>query len=377
MPGGNSAQASFRQDDIALQNGAGSVVGRGYVAQRGDSISRLLGTSNPQDVGNFMRANGLVSSALTAGQNYFVPADGGSYGDSTALGQAVLNGDNARLAQLATNRSLTPDQAAAAYYSAGGRSLETVQANLFPSIANARALGIYSGDAVAASVNPLSSSPGAYVTASGGVSAAQRLAATAGTIDSITANLIGAFGYLAGKAIGVNEGDAAMMAAVGAMGGDLFALGAGTKSARLDNYASGLYRKLTPTSTNAGLFEVEQTGKYNYRVVGGGTSIDIDGYRGTTMLEAKYVGDMARSPYVADSGIPAFLREKILKEQQSEFQRFKAVITDPSVPFNRVEVLTNHNDAVPYFRSLLNQYELPGTVRVVPTQVSPFSTNKP
>ena len=125
MPGGNSAQGSFRQGEIAMQNGAGSVAGIGYVAQRGDSISRILGTSNPQNIGNFMRANGLGSSNLNAGQNYFVPADGGSYGDSTALGQAVLNSDNAKIAQLAAANAMTAERAVAIYNSYGGQSSET------------------------------------------------------------------------------------------------------------------------------------------------------------------------------------------------------------------------------------------------------------
>lgn len=66
------------------------------------------------------------------------------------------------------------------------------------------------------------------------------------------------------------------------------------------------------------MFEVEQTGPYNYRVQGGGTAIDIDGYNGTTMLDAKFVEKPAISPYVEESSVPDFLRTKILKEQQSK-----------------------------------------------------------
>jgi len=148
----------------------------------------------------------------------------------------------------------------------------------------------------------------------------------------------------------------------------------GLKGARhpdglVDGYVGGLYRKLTPTTTPAGLFEVEQAGKYNYRVVGGGQAIDIDGYRSTTILEAKYVGDPSRSPFIEGSSIPDHIREKILKVQQDEFRRLRAVIGDPTVPFNSLEVRTNSSAAAPYFKSLMKMYEIPGAVRVVETQV--------
>jgi len=146
--------------------------------------------------------------------------------------------------------------------------------------------------------------------------------------------------------------------------------------AAADDYASKLYRFQTPTGKASGLFEVEQTGPYNYRVPAGNTTIDIDGYQGPTMLDAKFVGKPSASPYVTDSNVPSFLRDKILKEQQSEFLRYKAAIDDPAVPFNRLNVLTNEPKALPYFQSLMDQYKIPGTVKVVPTNV-PQSTPKP
>jgi hypothetical protein len=99
-------------------------------------------------------------------------------------------------------------------------------------------------------------------------------------------------------------------------------------------------------------------------------------YQGATMLDAKFVGKPSASPYVTDSNVPSFLRDKILNEQQSEFLRYKAAIDDPAVPFNRLNVLTNEPKALPYFQSLMDQYKIPGTVKVVPTNV-PQSTPKP
>ncbi|MCO4094713.1 MAG: LysM peptidoglycan-binding domain-containing protein [Acidovorax sp.] len=92
-----------------------SVAGSGYVARSGDSISRILGSSSPQAIGNFMRANGLTSDRIEAGRNYFRPASVTTYGDSAALGQFALNQSNERIAAqraaaaLARNTSVTGD----------------------------------------------------------------------------------------------------------------------------------------------------------------------------------------------------------------------------------------------------------------------------
>ncbi|UWE15657.1 hypothetical protein [Herbaspirillum huttiense] len=83
-----------------------SVAGQSYVAARGESISKILGTSDPQAVGNFMRANGLTNSNLVAGNNYFIPDSTDAYGDSSALGQKTLNTDNARIALIAQQQAL-------------------------------------------------------------------------------------------------------------------------------------------------------------------------------------------------------------------------------------------------------------------------------
>lgn len=82
-----------------------TIPGRRVVAAGGSNISTLLGTSNPQAIGNFMVANGLTSSTIQAGQSYLIPDDRYAFGDQTALGQATLNGDNARIAALNQERA--------------------------------------------------------------------------------------------------------------------------------------------------------------------------------------------------------------------------------------------------------------------------------
>ncbi|WP_445405333.1 LysM peptidoglycan-binding domain-containing protein [Acinetobacter pittii] len=141
------------------------------------------------------------------------------------------------------------------------------------------------------------------------------------------------------------------------------------KNSEVENFVANLYRKNTPTHNSAGLFEIEQTGSYNYRVVGGGTAIDIDGYLGTTMLDAKFIEKPMNSPYVEGSKVPEFLRAKIMKEQQYEVQRYKTVIDDQTVPFKRLDILTNEPKAQQYFQNLMDQYNVPGTVKVVKTNI--------
>jgi len=146
-----------------------SVAGSGYTARLGDSISAILGTSDPQAIGNFMRANGLRSSTLRAGQDYFIPDDHRAYGDAAALGQAVLNQDNARIQALA-ERQAAEQQAYWDRLQAGAWSLRTqpggpvwhVGGSAAPGgVADATvevpqydAMGNYTGTSVAVSATP-------------------------------------------------------------------------------------------------------------------------------------------------------------------------------------------------------------------------------
>jgi hypothetical protein len=76
----------------------GSVAGASRRARAGEGISDMVGTSNPQAVGNFMRANGMTGDQLAAGRNYFVPDDRMAYGSQEAEGQRALNAGNKRIA---------------------------------------------------------------------------------------------------------------------------------------------------------------------------------------------------------------------------------------------------------------------------------------
>jgi hypothetical protein len=78
----------------------------GVIAQRGDSISTILGTSDPVAIEAFMRANGLTDSTVYAGRTYSLPGEADYAASTDELGQRTLNQDNARLAMLAEITSL-------------------------------------------------------------------------------------------------------------------------------------------------------------------------------------------------------------------------------------------------------------------------------
>ena len=103
------ARTLFRDAERVADPGAYlSVPGRPHLATPGQSISSILGTNDPQAIGNFMRANSLVSDTLLIGRAYFVPDSPTAYGNAEGLGQAALNASNARLAQA---RELAQSQA--------------------------------------------------------------------------------------------------------------------------------------------------------------------------------------------------------------------------------------------------------------------------
>jgi hypothetical protein len=71
-------------------------------ARPGDSISRIVGTSDPAAIGRFLTVNGLDgrNSTLLAGQGYAIPdRSRDASPEEVAAGQRLLQTDNTRLAQ--------------------------------------------------------------------------------------------------------------------------------------------------------------------------------------------------------------------------------------------------------------------------------------
>jgi hypothetical protein len=130
QPTPEQVQAAFRTSEREYRDlTEDSAAGAGYRARAGDSISRIVGSSSPQAIGNFMLANNLTSDRIEVGRNYFVPDDLRAYGDSTAVGQFALNQGNERIAAAR----------AASLIAADGMRIG-------PTVERAQAMGIYSGD---------------------------------------------------------------------------------------------------------------------------------------------------------------------------------------------------------------------------------------
>ena len=130
--------------------------------------------------------------------------------------------------------------------------------------------------------------------------------------------------------------------------------------------AEALARLKQEPPTPRDLFEIQQTGPYNYLLRGGGEEIWADGIRVSRghALEAKFVERAARSPFVNGSTTPPFIRGAIRNEVEDEFRRYAAVILDRNNPLRGLEVITNDPAAVPYFEALLRRFGLNGRVVV-------------
>ena len=133
------------------------------------------------------------------------------------------------------------------------------------------------------------------------------------------------------------------------------------------------YKDELPSRNNvaqgdAGAYQSRTVGDTEYQISGGGKSVWADGVDDVSNLaqDAKYVGNASRSPFIGDSNIPPFIRDKIMTNLNDEFSRYSSVINDPSNPIKGLEVITNNPKAVSTFESLMNSHNIPGKVTLIP-----------
>ncbi len=127
-------------------------------------------------------------------------------------------------------------------------------------------------------------------------------------------------------------------------------------------FKASLRRFNTPTTTVTGQWEIANTGRYNYTVSGGGTTLDVDGIIGRTIQEAKFIMKPGSSPFIPGSKIPDFLRTKIVGQVDDEFARMRRIIADPGNPLRDVEVIINNPAAESFFLNMLKKHNLDGRV---------------
>lgn len=117
------------------------------------------------------------------------------------------------------------------------------------------------------------------------------------------------------------------------------------------------------TASDANIYQLIQVGDTEFTISGNGEKFDADGLADKTVLEAKFVGNPARSPYIEDSKLPPFLRKQIGGKTRDEFARLSRVLRDNN-PLTAVRVITSDEKAVPYFEKLMREYHVPGEVVV-------------
>lgn len=139
-------------------------------------------------------------------------------------------------------------------------------------------------------------------------------------------------------------------------------------TARVENWARDFPRRPTPTYSQRHQFQIRHCGAEEIRVRDGGEEIWADGinYQTGQLLEAKFIENPANSPYVSASNVPPFIRAKVVGDVENEFRRYAAVINDPNTPVVGLQVIVNIEEAVPFFEGLLSQFNLPGSVVVIP-----------
>ena len=136
----------------------------------------------------------------------------------------------------------------------------------------------------------------------------------------------------------------------------------------VETWARSFPRRLTPTYSQRYQFQIRHCGVEEIRVRDGGEEIWADGINFQTgqLLEAKFIGNPVNSPYISNSNIPPFIRHKVIADVENEFRRYAAVIKDSETPVIELQVIVNIEEAVPFFASLLNQFNLSGSVIVRP-----------
>jgi hypothetical protein len=113
-----------------------------YTARGGDSISGILGTSNPKAIEAFMQLNGLSGSTILAGSRYALPSGEQISAAGGGIGQLALNADNARLDALRSSDA----QMATAVSAAGALSIHDL-------VSSANGAIRFDGSAAASSLN--------------------------------------------------------------------------------------------------------------------------------------------------------------------------------------------------------------------------------
>ena len=334
-------------------NAGGSPSFLDAVVRRNQAIAGLTGVVTPGMTASSRLAVELQSAASLPGE----VASAAAAGLGTGV-KAVVNGSATAVKNVAT------------------LGLSTSQLELIGVTKEDRARGYDTAVAIATASGEVLIAVG-----TGGIASAL---SKGGTVARAASGTLIAYDA-AGNAVGVIQGtyDATQNGVTIGNGaqvaGGLLGLGANAKAVRdlklaaaarrlaeVDEFVAKLPRKTTPTKSAANQYEIKHTGPYNYTVSGGGTTFDIDGYRGSTILEAKHVGKQNVSPFVPGSSIRDDIRDVILNKVRRDLMRIRTIIKSGASPFKSVEIVTNSPEAKKAFEAMLEELGVPGIVRLAP-----------
>lgn len=146
------------------------------------------------------------------------------------------------------------------------------------------------------------------------------------------------------------------------------------KQAQALAWVRGLRPIPTPTTSAWGQYQVRVAGPVQYEMpTGDGRLLRADGFRPLdgALIDAKYTDEPSCSPYNLDNrgnseAVFQPVYENILNDGSDEFNRYAAVITDPTNHAHFLEVVVNDPKELPYFQFLMTEQHVPGLVRLVP-----------
>ncbi|WNG23865.1 hypothetical protein F0U62_07365 [Cystobacter fuscus] len=130
-------------------------------------------------------------------------------------------------------------------------------------------------------------------------------------------------------------------------------------------WISRFQRRPVPVKAGASAgFQQKHAGPEEVLVEGGGERVWADGARADDahLIEAKYIEKPDASPFVEGSTCPDAIRESIRSKEADQFSRYGAIIADPATPVVGLEVIVNEEQAIGYFKSLMQELRVPGRV---------------
>ena len=129
-----------------------------------------------------------------------------------------------------------------------------------------------------------------------------------------------------------------------------------------NGYKDELKTRNNVAQGEAGAYQTKTCGDTEFLIEGNGEKVWADGIDEATnhAQDAKYVGDVHKSPYVENSSAPEFLQIKI----EDELERYSKVINADDNPLEGLEIITNTEESAKYFQKLLDKFGVNGKITI-------------